>query len=84
MQMQTIFCGPGGGSVLQIANRGHWQMSHHGHSGVSEAFYRPVAPKICLDTAPDWLWDNDQGDGLGSGPWKTMVTRGWMEKPGIE
>lgn len=60
------------------------QMAHHGQGGVSEAFYRAVSPKICLYTAPDWLWENDNGGGRGSGPWKTLITRDWMEKLGVE
>lgn len=32
---------------------------------------------------PDWLWDNDSGAGKGSGPWKTLETRSWMEELGV-
>jgi beta-lactamase superfamily II metal-dependent hydrolase len=60
------------------------QMAHHGQRGVNEAFYHEVQPKYCLWTAPKWLWDNDSGGGKGSGHWKTLETRGWMEKMDIQ
>ena len=59
------------------------QMAHHGQNGVGENFYQSVRPKICLWPAPQWLWDNDNGGGPGSGPWRTLETRSWMEKLGV-
>lgn len=56
------------------------QMAHHGQAGVDEAFYRAVKPTCCLWPTPLWLWDNNSGKGKGSGPWKTLEVRGWMEK----
>jgi beta-lactamase superfamily II metal-dependent hydrolase len=56
------------------------QMAHHGQNGVSEAFYKKVNPKYCLWPTPKWLWDNDSGAGPGSGHWRTLEVRGWMEK----
>lgn len=58
------------------------QMAHHGQNGADKAFYQVVKPKICLYTAPDWLWDNNDGGGKGSGPWATLETRKWMEELG--
>ncbi len=61
------------------------QMAHHGQDGVSREFYEVVAPKICLYPAPDWLWDNNHaGMGKDTGPWKTLIVRGWMEELGVE
>lgn len=60
------------------------QMAHHGQNGVSEEFYRAVRPSVCLWPTPDWLWDNDNGGGKGSGPWQTLTVRGWMEKLGVK
>ncbi len=60
------------------------QMAHHGQTGVSEAFYQHVAPRFCLWPTPLWLWDVDNGGGKGSGPWKTLEVRAWMEKLSIE
>lgn len=56
------------------------QLAHHGQNGVDKAFYEIVQPKICLYTAPDWLWDNHGG----TGPYATLITRGWMEELGAE
>ena len=51
------------------------QMAHHGQQGVSEAFYQHVGASYCLWPTPKWLWDNDDGGGPGSGPWKTLSGR---------
>ena len=58
------------------------QMAHHGQQGVSEEFYRHIRPEICLWPTPEWLWNNDIGGGYGTGPYKTLETRAWMEKLG--
>ena len=58
------------------------QMAHHGQQGVTEKFYRAVSPKVCLWPTPEWLWNNDIGGGFGTGPYKTLETRSWMEKLG--
>lgn len=65
--------------------RADWvQMAHHGQNGVTEEFYRAVKPSVCLWPTPDWLWDNDNGGGKGSGPWKTLSVRGWMDTLGVK
>lgn len=60
------------------------QMAHHGQSGATEELYKVVNPKICLWPTPQWLWNNDAGEGLNTGPWKTFETRKWMEKLKVE
>ena len=60
------------------------QMAHHGQGAVKKNFYEVVRPKVCLYTAPLWLWENDNGNGPGSGPWETLETRKWMEELGRE
>ena len=60
------------------------QMSHHGQNGVDEAFYKAVGAKYCFWPTPRWLWENNNGKGKGSGPWKTLVVRGWMDKLDIK
>ncbi len=60
------------------------QMAHHGQRGVSEAFYTAVNPSFCLWPTPKWLWDNDNGGGPDSGPWKTLEVRAWMDKLSIQ
>ena len=59
------------------------QMAHHGQNGVDEHFYRTIKPAACLWSTPDWLWDNDNGGGVNSGPWKTLETRAWMQALGV-
>lgn len=56
------------------------QMAHHGQAGATKELYQEVAPSICLWPAPEWLWENDLGTGKGTGPWKTLETRAWMEE----
>ncbi len=60
------------------------QMAHHGQRGVSEAFYKVVNPTYCLWPTPKWLWDNDKGQGKGSGRWETLTVRSWMDKLDIK
>lgn len=60
------------------------QMAHHGQNGVSEEFYQRVRPSYCLWPTPKWLWENDHGGGKGSGPWRTLEVRAWMDKMSIK
>lgn len=59
------------------------QMAHHGQAGVSEEFYHAVRPACCLWPTPQWLWDNDAGQGVGTGPWLTLQVRQWMATLGV-
>ncbi|MBI3919905.1 MAG: MBL fold metallo-hydrolase [Armatimonadetes bacterium] len=59
------------------------QMAHHGQNGVSREFYQAVTPVHCLWPTPGWLWDNDTGDGKGTGPFRTLEVRAWMEELGV-
>jgi len=57
------------------------QMAHHGQDGVEEVFYRALTNmKICLYPAQQWLFDCDNGEGLGSGIWESLYTRAWMRE----
>ncbi len=60
------------------------QMAHHGQDGAGKEVYEAIGAKICLWSAPAWLWDNDNGGGPGSGPWKTIETRRWMRALGAD
>ena len=65
------------------------QMPHHGQGGISRDFYALIAPKICLYTAPQWLWENNKyrctdPATVGKGPFTTLETRRWMEELGVE
>lgn len=42
------------------------QMAHHGQSGATKQLYEEVNPKICLWPTPDWLWNNDAGEGINT------------------
>lgn len=56
------------------------QMAHHGQAGATKELYQEVKPDTCLWPAPEWLWNNDAGTGKGTGPWKSLETREWMEE----
>ena len=60
------------------------QMAHHGQQGVTKELYKAVNPGICLWPTPKWLWNNDIGQGVNSGPWKTFETREWMQELNIK
>lgn len=59
------------------------QMAHHGQQGATKELYKVVNPKICLWPTPEWLWNNDIGEGINSGPWKTFETIEWMKESNI-
>lgn len=60
------------------------QMAHHGDNGVSQAFYERLRPSVCLWNAPAWLWNDDSGNGTGSGNWQTLEVRKWMSALGVK
>lgn len=60
------------------------QMAHHGQQGVDQDAYALIAPTTCLWPTPAWLWNNDNGGGIGSGPWSTLTTRAWMDSLGVK
>jgi hypothetical protein len=82
--------GPEGGEKLlksKFKNRlqaDYVQMAHHGQNGAAENLYQCVHPSCCLWTTPKWLWDNDSGKGKGSGPWRTLEVRKWMDQPYVK
>ena len=58
------------------------QMSHHGHSGVTEEVYRTIAPQACMWCAPDWLWEEEDTE-FEPELWGTWHQRKWMYNMGI-
>ena len=58
------------------------QMAHHGQQGVNRAFYEAARPEVCIYLAPDWVWNNDAGDGFNTYNLKTVEVRGWMDEIG--
>ena len=59
-------------------------LAHHGQNGVDKSFYAKVAPDVAVWPTPSWLWDNNSGDGPGSGPWRTNYTKCWMQELGVK
>lgn len=60
------------------------QMAHHGQDGAKRSLYEAIAPEACLWCAPDWLWDNDRGNGFNSDIFFTVIVRGWMDEIGVK
>lgn len=58
------------------------QMSHHGHSGVTEDVYKAISPEACMWCAPDWLWEEDDIE-FAPEAWGTKHQRKWMENMGV-
>ena len=54
------------------------QMAHHGQGGVSAECYAVIHPTYCLWPTPSWLWNNMGAGGYDTGPFATVVTRGWI------
>ena len=47
-------------------------------------FYEAVKPSIAIWPTPRWLWENDNGGGPGSGPWRTNYVKCWMQDLGVK
>ena len=74
-----------GGEYASKLPSDYVQMAHHGQGGVSEAVYQAINPRVCLWPTPDWLWDNDTGEGKNSGPYtQIMEVREWMDNLNVE
>ena len=59
-------------------------MAHHGQNGGDKRFYAAVKAKTAIWPTTDWLWENDGGQGPGSGPFKTNYTKCWMQELGVK
>ncbi|MFH1567510.1 MAG: MBL fold metallo-hydrolase [Gemmatimonadota bacterium] len=77
---RKLLAGPGRGRLRSDIV----QMAHHGQNGVERDFYEAVGATCCLWPTPRWLWENDGGGGPGSGQWKTLEVRAWMEELGAQ
>ncbi len=60
------------------------QMAHHGQYGVERPVYEAIKPTVAMWNAPEWLYNNDNGGGIGSGSWLTLEVRKWMEEIGVK
>lgn len=59
-------------------------MAHHGQNGVTKYFYNQIEDiKVCLYSAPLWLYDVNHGSGLGTADYKTLEVRAWMREKGV-
>ena len=68
---------------FDLLHADYTQMAHHGQNGVSRDFYEYIKPKRCIWASPEWLWNNDQGNGFDTGIFQTVRTREWMEALGV-
>lgn len=68
---------------LPLLQTDYTQLSHHGQDGVSKEFYNYIKPQRCIWPTPEWLWNNDLGEGYDTGPFKTLHTRQWMSELGV-
>lgn len=80
---------PAGGDFIKEVNADKIkadivQMAHHGQWGVSKAVYEKIAPLCCLWCTPDWLWDNDIGEGFNTHGFQTVEVRRWMDELGVK
>ncbi|MBQ8611055.1 MAG: MBL fold metallo-hydrolase [Oscillospiraceae bacterium] len=60
------------------------QMAHHGQNGADKRLYELIDPDYCIWCTPTWVWDNMGEGGYDTGPFKTVITRGWMSELGIK
>ena len=56
------------------------QVAHHGQAGIGKNLYELIGASYYLWPTPLWLWNNDNGGGKNSGPWKTFQVRKWVEE----
>lgn len=70
--------------LLSDLRTDYTQMSHHGQNGASQIFYQYIQPKACIWPTPEWLWNNDSGEGFNTGPWQTVITREWIAQLGVK
>lgn len=78
--------GPDGGDILlsegviEGVTADYCVMSHHGQNGLSESFYRKLAPRACIWSCPPWIMDAAPGNTLGL---KTYETKQWIQSMNI-
>lgn len=60
------------------------QVAHHGQRGVGREVYEAIGAWCCFWCTPEWLWNNDVGQGFNTHIFKTLITRGWMNDMGVK
>lgn len=68
---------------LEYLSADYTQMAHHGQGGVSREFYDYIKPRRCIWASPEWLWNNDRGNGFDTAEFLTVRTREWMDELGV-
>ena len=68
---------------FDLLHTDYTQMAHHGQNGVSREFYEYIKPQRCIWAAPEWLWNNDCGNGFDTHKFQTVRTREWMAELGV-
>ena len=68
---------------FDMLNTDYTQMAHHGQNGVNKDFYEYIKPKRCIWAAPEWLWNNNRGNGFDTDIFQTVRTREWVEELGV-
>ncbi|MBQ8163328.1 MAG: MBL fold metallo-hydrolase [Clostridia bacterium] len=68
---------------LELLIADYTQMAHHGQGGVDRKFYEYIKLKRCIWASPDWLWNNDTGNGFDTARFQTVKTRKWAEELGV-
>ena len=70
---------------LEVLKADAVQMAHHGQCGVEFPVYEAISPSYSFWPTPGWLWTNTpDGWEAGTGPWKTLEVRAWMESLGTQ
>lgn len=60
------------------------QMAHHGSHGLRFTTYNNFNAKACLWPTPDWLWENNAGNGYNTGIWETIRLYEHMKSLGVK
>lgn len=60
------------------------QVAHHGQKGVGREVYEAIGANCCFWCTPEWLWNNDVGQGFNTHIFKTLITREWMNDMGVK
>lgn len=59
-------------------------MAHHGRYGVDRNVYKAISPTVAMWNAPEWFYNDDNGGGVGGGPWLMLEVRKWIEEIGVK
>lgn len=69
-----------GSTPSDLLKADYLQMAHHGQNGVSRDVYAAIRPRFCLWCTPLVLWENMGPGGYDTGPFQTVIVRGWISE----